>query len=40
MADGAFADDGSLADPELSTRLADLLADLVREVAAPAEIHS
>ena len=37
MADSAFADDGSLADPELSTRLSDLLADLVREVAAPAE---
>jgi chromate reductase len=40
MADGAFADDGSLADPELATRLSDLLADLVREVAAPAETLS
>lgn len=37
MADGAFADDGSLADPELTTRLRDLLGDLVREVAAPVE---
>jgi chromate reductase len=37
MADSAFAQDGSLADPELSARMADLLGDLVREVAAPAE---
>jgi chromate reductase len=37
MADTAFAEDGSLADPELSARMADLLGDLVREVAAPAE---
>src|SRR3954463_78120 len=32
MADAAFADDGSLQDPELAQRLQDLLADLVREV--------
>ena len=37
LADGAFADDGSLADPELTTRLGDLLGDLVREVASPVE---
>jgi chromate reductase, NAD(P)H dehydrogenase (quinone) len=37
MADGAFAEDGSLADPELGQRLADLVGDLVREVAAPVE---
>ena len=37
MADGAFADDGGLADPELSERLSDLVSDLVREVAAPVE---
>ncbi len=37
MADGAFADDGSLADPELTARLADLLGDLVREVRTPVE---
>jgi chromate reductase, NAD(P)H dehydrogenase (quinone) len=37
MADGAFADDGRLADPELSERLSDLVSDLVREVAAPVE---
>jgi len=37
MADSAFADDGSLADPELTTRLGDLLGDLAREVAAPVE---
>jgi chromate reductase len=35
MAAGAFAEDGSLADPELATRLGDVLADLVREVSAP-----
>ena len=37
MADGAFAEDGSLVDPELTIRLADLLGDLVREVGAPLE---
>jgi chromate reductase len=37
MADGAFEDDGSLSDPELSARLADLLGDLVREVRTPVE---
>ena len=37
MADGAFAEDGSLADPELAARLADLVADLAREVSAPVE---
>ena len=37
MADSAFTDDGSLADPELNARLADVLADLAREVMAPAE---
>ena len=37
MADGAFDDDGRLADPELATRLGDLLKDLVREVDAPVE---
>jgi len=37
MADGAFADDGSLADPELTIRFRDLLGDLVREVTAPVE---
>jgi chromate reductase len=37
MADYAFADDGSLQDPELAQRLKDLLADLVREVTAPVE---
>ncbi len=37
MADGAFAEDGSLVDPELATRLADLVGDLAREVGAPVE---
>jgi chromate reductase, NAD(P)H dehydrogenase (quinone) len=37
MADYAFAQDGSLVDPELTRRLKDLLADLVREVTAPVE---
>ena len=37
MADSAFTDDGGLADPELTARLGDLLADLCREVAAPLE---
>jgi len=37
MADGAFAQDGAIADPELATRLADLVGDLAREVSAPLE---
>src|SRR5919199_1787420 len=37
LADGAFDADGSLADPDLAERLEDLVADLVREVAAPVE---
>jgi chromate reductase len=37
MADSAFAEDGSLLDPELTQRLKELLADLVREVTAPVE---
>ena len=37
MADGAFADDETLADPELTARLGDLLGDLCREVSAPVE---
>jgi len=37
MADYAFAPDDSLSDPELTQRLKDLLADLVREVTAPVE---
>jgi chromate reductase, NAD(P)H dehydrogenase (quinone) len=37
LADGAFTDDGALADPELAERLHDLVSDLVREVAAPVE---
>jgi chromate reductase len=37
MADSAFTEDGSLADPELVARLEDLLSDLVREVEAPVE---
>lgn len=37
LADGAFAEDGGLADPELAERLSDLVSDLVREVAAPVE---
>jgi chromate reductase, NAD(P)H dehydrogenase (quinone) len=37
LADGAFSADGALADPELTTRLRELLADLVREVEAPVE---
>jgi len=38
LADYAFADDGSLNDPELTQRFKDLLADLVREVTAPVEV--
>ena len=37
MADGAFGDDETLADPELTARLEDLLGDLCREVSAPVE---
>jgi chromate reductase len=37
MADGAFNDDGDLADPDLAARLRDVLGDLVREVGAPVE---
>ena len=37
MADGAFAEDGSLADPELTRRLGDVLGDLCREIRAPVE---
>jgi chromate reductase len=37
MADGAFTDDGALADDELVERLGDLLDDLCREVSAPVE---
>jgi len=37
MADGAFDDEGGLADPELASRLGDLLGDLMREVDAPVE---
>src|SRR5919202_6926570 len=37
MADAAFDEEGGLADPDLAERLEDLVADLVREVAAPVE---
>jgi chromate reductase len=37
MADGAFDHDGSLADPELTARLCDLLSDLCREIRTPVE---
>src|SRR5918997_106108 len=37
LADGAFTEDDTLADPELAARLDDLLGDLCREVAAPVE---
>ena len=37
MADGAFDDDGLLVDPELTSRLGDLLGDLCREARAPVE---
>src|SRR5690242_12035738 len=37
LAEGAFTDDGDLADAELAARLGDLLHDLVREVNAPVE---
>jgi chromate reductase len=37
MADGAFDDDGSLVDPDLTARLGDVLGDLCREARAPVE---
>jgi len=37
LADSAFAEDGTLADPELAARLADLVGDLMREVGSPVE---
>src|SRR3954466_4342262 len=37
MADGAFDENGSLADPELTARMGDLLGDLCREIRAPVE---
>jgi chromate reductase len=37
LADGAFADDGTLADPELAARLEDIVGDLCREIRAPLE---
>jgi chromate reductase len=37
MADSAFALNGALLDPEAGERLAELMADLVREVEAPVE---
>src|SRR3954451_2174334 len=37
LADSAFTDDDTLADPELAARLRDVLTDLVREVSAPVE---
>jgi len=37
LADAAFTPEGALADPELATRLGDLLGDLCREARAPVE---
>jgi chromate reductase len=37
LADSAFAEDDTLADPELAARLRDVLTDLVREVSSPVE---
>ena len=37
LADTAFDSDGALMNPELAERLADLVRDLAREVAAPVE---
>ena len=37
MADGAFAEGDSLADPDLAARLGDLVGDLCREIRAPVE---
>jgi chromate reductase, NAD(P)H dehydrogenase (quinone) len=39
MADHAFAEDGSLVDPDLSARLEDLVGDLVREARSPVEVR-
>jgi chromate reductase len=39
-AEWAFAEDGDLADPELATRLGDLLEALALEVSAPVELTS
>jgi chromate reductase len=37
LADSAFGPDDALADPELATRLDDVLGDLLREVGSPVE---
>jgi chromate reductase len=37
MADSAFSEEGGLADPELQSRLGELVEDLVREVESPVE---
>jgi chromate reductase, NAD(P)H dehydrogenase (quinone) len=37
LADSAFGPDHTLADPELATRLDDVLGDLLREVGSPVE---
>jgi chromate reductase len=37
LADSAFESDGTLADPELASRLADVTGDLLREVGSPLE---
>ena len=37
MADSAFDSEGALVDPELATRLGDVINDLVREVGTPIE---
>src|SRR3954453_12903702 len=37
LADGAFTEGGSIADPELTARMGDLLGDLCREIRAPVE---
>jgi len=37
LADSAFAEDGTLADPELGARLGELVGDLLREVGSPVE---
>jgi chromate reductase len=39
MAGGAFTEDGELVSEELAARLADVVADLVREVRAPVETN-
>jgi chromate reductase, NAD(P)H dehydrogenase (quinone) len=38
MADGAFDEEGRIADPDLAARLQDVVGDLAREVAAPLEL--